>query len=700
MPLPPAPSVGSPLGSGRDDVTIGIMTALIPERSAVSRLLMHAETMEFDEDPNSYEVGYLASTEPDRPHRVALVMLPQDNTRNAAAACTDLLRTFQSIRCVIMVGVAGGVPNVAEPERHVRLGDVVVAQGLIDFGHVRQVDGQEQLRRPVEGICVEIERGATALRRQEFEGSARGRGWHPDIPRGQSMAVYARPPEDADHLVISGREVAHPDPALTGHRPGGPKVHYGLVGSADVLMRDEERRDELARAHRIIAMEMEGAGVAASARLRGVPWYMVRGIVDYCENTGKSDRWHPYSSMMAAAYTRSLLAVCRPFPVWPTAPRSGVLALLPGPDRDDIAKFLEQLPGLDADELWHAACGDLAPPPREPFGNLAEVFDRLLGLNANDGLPPAIALLEEVSRRADEPTATDLRHRSERLATRLGAAEALLRRRLSAEHATPQPGAEPCLIVQIEPDGIDPGLYVADYWIQRRSGPWRPEPGAESVEVSFSALETILERFVRQAERAWRGSADQVRIEFLLPTRMLNTAVEWWRTDLDAPVPSPLCASYDVVLRNLDRMRAEHRHRVWTVRWTALWRDNGLGAVGRPDPAGQDPRQWDVKLRSNASLGLVVLSTPPDKERGRLELDVALRAGVPVILWDRRGPADADAATAVGALAEAGPVHLLGELRRLRVEAAQSRPAGTHPGRHVAVLWDDPNRLIGFGEAG
>jgi len=217
--------------------------------------------------------------------------------------------------------------------------------------------------------------------------------------------------------------------------------------------------------------------------------------------------------------------------------------------------------------------------------------------------------------------------------------------------------------------------------------------------VAFGALETVLERFVRQAERAWRGSADQVRIEFLLPTRMLNTAVEWWRTDLDAPVPSPLCASYDVVLRNLDRMRAEHRHRVWTVRWTALWRDDGLGAARRPDPAGQDPRQWDVKLRSNTDLGLVVLSTSPDREPGRLELDVALRAGVPVILWDRRGPADDAAATAVGTLAQAAPAYLLGRLRQLRVHAAQSRPADTHPGRHVAVLWDDPNRLIGFGEA-
>jgi nucleoside phosphorylase len=701
MPPSPAPSSGSTFDSGRDDVTIGIMTALIAERSAVSRLLMHAETVRVEEDPNSYEVGYLASTESARPHRVALVMLPQDNTRNAAATCTDLLRTFLGIRCVIMVGVAGGVPSITQPDRHVRLGDVIVADGIVDFGHVRQVDGQEELRRPVDGICVDILRGVAELRRREFEVPARGRGWQPDLPRGQSMAVYARPPAESDRLVIGGRQIAHPDPAVTGHRPGRPKVHYGLVGSGDVLMRDELRRDELARQYRIMAMEMEGAGVAASARLRGVQWFMIRGIVDYCENEGKSDRWHAYSAMMAAAYTRSLLGACRPFPAWPTAPRSGVLALLSGPDRDDIVRIVDQVSDLDPHELWHASAGDLAIPPPELLRTVGEVFDYLLELNAVDGLPPAIALLEEVSQRADEPIATDLRQRAERMALRLHAAEALQRRRQANEKPGAQPGAKPCLIVRIEPDGIDADLCVADYWIQRRSGPWRPEPGDESVEASFSTLESVLERFIRRAERAWRGSSDQVTIEFLLPTGLLNTAVEWWRTDLDTPVPSFLFASYDVVVRNLDRVRALHTHRMWQMRWSALWQAGAVGAMPRADPAGQDLAQWDAKLRYHADLGLVVLSTSPDDRLGRLELDVALRAGVPVILWDRRGPADDAAVTAVGSLTAAGPAQMLGKLRRLRMEAAMAEPrlADNHPGRHLAVLWDDPRRLIGFGEA-
>jgi len=39
---------------------------------------------------------------------------------------------------------------------------------------------------------------------------------------------------------------------------------------------------------------------------------VVRGVVDYCEDAGKNDTWHHYSSLAAAAYVRALLEQCVP----------------------------------------------------------------------------------------------------------------------------------------------------------------------------------------------------------------------------------------------------------------------------------------------------------------------------------------------------------------------------------------------------
>lgn len=703
-PSRPLPATLQP-SAGRDDVTIGIMTALPEEGAAVRALVTHGETVEIPEDPNTYHVGYMASRDGTRPHRVAVVTLAQDNTRNAAATCTDLLRTFHSVRCVLVVGVAGGIPAPQQPEKHVRRGDIVVAEGIVDYGHIRQVDGRETVRRPVEGICIDFQRAVAELRQRELEPGARSLERELNTPR-RFAALYARPPADTDRLIIGGQIVAHPDRALTGHHPDHPKIHYGMIGSGDVLLRDERRRDELAAEHGILAVEMEGSGVAASARLRGVQWFMVRGISDYCENNGKDDVWHRYAAMMAATYTRMLLTACRPFPVWPTAPRSGVLALVPGPDRDDIVKILDCVPGMDPLALWHAAAGELALLPEEPPDSIGAVFDHLLELNAVDGLPPAVALLEEVARLADESNAARLRRWSDNLAVRLHAAEPLRRRREQApDTADPSSAhgrehfAKPCLVVQIIPDGIDRRRYVTDYWIQRRTGPWRPEPGSESTEVPFSDLEPEIERYVQQAERAWRENAEPATVEFLLPTELLNLPVEWWRTDLDSAAPSPLCANYGVVLRNLDRMRSEHRHRMWLMRWTSLWQDPAAHRVLRGDSAEVDLAQWGTHLRFHTDITSVVLSAPPDTAAGRDELDLALRAGVPIVVWDRRRPAGAADPSVLQDLTDGEPEQLLSGLRTLRMAAATSvrRTAEDHPGRHIAVLWDDPKRLVGFG---
>lgn len=697
----------------RGSVTIGVVTALAEEAVAVKRFIEDIKELRIDEDPNQYHVGYLASSDRARPHRVALVQMPEDNTRNAAATCTELLRTFQGIRCVLMVGIAGGVPAPRQPVRHVRLGDVVVAiGGIVDYGHVRQVDGADVVRRSVDGMCVDLVRAVNLLRQGEIEGrpSTWGRlAPEPDLP----LANFTRPPDHTDRLVISGEPMQHPDPALTGHRPGWPKAHYGPIGSGDVLMRDARRRDELAERYGILAVEMEGSGIAAGARLRGVQWFMVRGISDYCDEE-KNDRWQRYASLMAASYTRTVLSLCRPFPSWPAAPRSGVLALVGNPERDDIIRLLSEIPGLDPRSLWHAAAGELAQLPEQPLRTIGDVFDHLSELNADDGLPPAVALLEEAAARADEFHARLLHRRAEALASRLYASEPLQRRRrkltdagtLDASASNQGAGwdgsARPCLVIQVVPDGIDARRCVTNYWIQNRSGPWQPEPGGEAVEGLVDALESVLEQFVQRAERAWRSSLEPIAIEFLLPTELLNMPVEWLSADLDSVVPAPLCATYEVVLRSLDRMRAEYHHRVWLNRWQVMWQAPGAHQVLWGDGSNSDLTHWGAHLQFATETGVVILSAAPDSEPGRRELGLALSAGVAVILWDRRGPVGADDRPTIRQLAEGDPGHLLQMLRQLRAEAATASPetASTHLGRHLAVLWDDPNRLIDLRGAG
>jgi nucleoside phosphorylase len=102
------------------------------------------------------------------------------------------------------------------------------------------------------------------------------------------------------------RTIPHPDRSRSQHPEGFPKVHFGAIGCADVLIRDAGIRDELAQRHGVIAFEMEAAGVAASVASRGLSWFAVRGVVDYCDEF-KNDVWHAYASLAAAGFVRAAL---------------------------------------------------------------------------------------------------------------------------------------------------------------------------------------------------------------------------------------------------------------------------------------------------------------------------------------------------------------------------------------------------------
>ncbi|EFQ25647.1 phosphorylase superfamily protein [Colletotrichum graminicola M1.001] len=79
------------------------------------------------------------------------------------------------------------------------------------------------------------------------------------------------------------------------------RIHIGRVGSGDTVMKSGEHRDNVAKAHGLIAFEMEGAGVWDE-----IPCIVVKGVCDYADSH-KNKRWQDFAAAIAAATTRALL---------------------------------------------------------------------------------------------------------------------------------------------------------------------------------------------------------------------------------------------------------------------------------------------------------------------------------------------------------------------------------------------------------
>jgi nucleoside phosphorylase len=303
---PPPASVATP-----EAPTFGIVTAMPEELAAVRAVLDGERRRLVPDDRASYFIGEMPGALPDAPHTVVVTMLGETGTNAAADGCANLVRSFGSVDCVLMVGIAAGVPNPARPREHVRLGDIVVATwGVVDYDHVVETPDGTSLRQSHPRPSPLLGHAAKLLRADERMGR---RPWNEHLATAvAALPEFARPDPDTDVLHgADDRVLAHPDLALSGHRPGEPKVHHGRIGSADRSLRNQRGRDDLAARHQLRAVEMEGTGVGKSAFAGGREWFVVRGVSDYADRQ-LTMGWRDYAALVAAAYTRALLGVVPP----------------------------------------------------------------------------------------------------------------------------------------------------------------------------------------------------------------------------------------------------------------------------------------------------------------------------------------------------------------------------------------------------
>ena len=695
----PATPTGEP-GALADEVTVGIVTALAVEQHAMEEFVDDLQRFHAPGDRSTYRVGTVPSNQPGQAHRVALVMMPRDGNPSAATYCANMLRTFPRIHTVIMTGVAGGIPRPEHPSRHVRLGDVVVAtDGIVSYGSVRQEGDSTRLRQPQGAGLVSnwLMQSARELQLLEQDGDRPWERWL-DPEQSELARSYPRPAEETDVLYVRRRPTTHPDRPAGGPADGMPRVHYGLIGSADALMVDEDMRDRLADDHRDMrAIEMEGSGIATSTAVFDRTWFMVRGVVDYCEARGKTDSWHPYASYAAAAYIRALLEAAQPIDLGERRLSAQPLPLVAPEDQDGLDALLHEIPAdLDLRAIWRATVPDLWEVSAEVLSSPPAAYHFLARMNADpSGLHSAVlfvAVLSEHLRSRSAELADRLRSWAEARAEAAGVRE-VLRTRLQSGAGPETAVVGPLLLIEMSVVGIDWGQCRITPYLQGASGSWRPRPVPDET-VDRAGIGEAVSKMVARAEEIWaEGDAvGEAGIEFLLPGGLLNLPVQWYEASR-LGFPQPICIRYPVAVRSVERMREKSIRREWVNRWRLLDRQPFTGAVkwGVRYENGTTFAAWAADLSGDGQFVLVVLSDPPSTDLGRDELVAALSAGVPVILWDQRLQRSPQETMEGLRRLTADPLRLPAELRALRVEAGQ---LPEHYGRSIALLWDDPTRVL------
>jgi len=291
---------------------IGIITALPVEFAAMKQLLDDIKSLNITGDPNLYVKGTvpaLHNENTDARHRVVLTMLKRMGTNSASSAASNLLRSFPTISVVLMVGIACAVPYPEKPEKHVRLGDIVVSdrRGIVQFDNVVRIDGTIECRDAPPPPSAKMLDALNLLEVGQFEDK---RPWERYIGTiKEAMPLFSRPQLADDVLIdLNGKQVSHPNDRQRIQEQ--PRLFRGVIGSSNTLLRDALFRNTLRDKYDLRAIEMEGSGIAEAAWQFGQYYMIVRGTCDYGDGI-KNDVWQTYASAVAAAFTRALLEQLR-----------------------------------------------------------------------------------------------------------------------------------------------------------------------------------------------------------------------------------------------------------------------------------------------------------------------------------------------------------------------------------------------------
>jgi nucleoside phosphorylase len=284
-------------------VRYGLVAALPKELSAIKAALDNYEE-EYSEASNIlyYRGKIVSPIHGNESHEIIVATTIKMGNSAAAIAVTSLVKDFPALTDVIMVGIAGGVPGEQGADDDVRLGDIVVSngRGVVQYDMRKVEEGKDICRDQSQPPSNHL---LSFVGNLESERRLGRRPWEAHIQTIASKTENGRRPEDQTDQRQKLRSGPETDPRRL---HGQPVVHTGMIGSANILLKSEKVRNRLKKEHKILAVEMEGSGIADASWTFRVGYLLVRGICDYCDKS-KNDIWQEYAAAAAAGYMRALI---------------------------------------------------------------------------------------------------------------------------------------------------------------------------------------------------------------------------------------------------------------------------------------------------------------------------------------------------------------------------------------------------------
>ncbi|KAF5635799.1 hypothetical protein F52700_5111 [Fusarium sp. NRRL 52700] len=328
----------------RDEFEVAIICALTLEADAVIALFDHhweGDGISYGKargDPNAYSIGVIGQ------HNVVLAHLPgmgKVSAGNIAAFCR---MSFPNIKLALLVGICGGAPYCNKGKSQIRLGDVVISTGVVQYDFGRRFPDKFEIKDSLNDVPgrpnLEIRNLLSKMMTARESERLKEESWKylnelcQDAKRPTNFPGRSKDllfPADYRHkhqdsLACTTCASCHHDSdpvcdiALTSsceemgcdtsqclqrdNRQGErlhPLVHFGAFATGDTVMKSAKDRDHITKNTHAVGFEMESVGV-----WEVFPCVVIKSVCDYADSH-KSKDWQPYAAACAASYAKGFL---------------------------------------------------------------------------------------------------------------------------------------------------------------------------------------------------------------------------------------------------------------------------------------------------------------------------------------------------------------------------------------------------------
>lgn len=218
--------------------------------------------------------------------------------------------------------------------------------------------------------------------------------------------------------------------------------------------------------------------------------------------------------------------------------------------------------------------------------------------------------------------------------------------------------------------------------------------GKESVNKTLSEVPNLIQNLIYQS--LGKCDRDLKQVHLFVPHKLMNSPFDCWKNcqdeEYEDDYSSTIGEDYEVLLRCSERLRGKSPH-------IFKWRDKGYKFKSELRQAAvnifilidsRNPKILFRKLKDDRAIAVKITTVFQNKEPGIL----LFKAATPIALWIRQQIPNTDNRSALDNIIGSCCLQELPDrVKSNRLDALACEPPESHVGRHLCLLWDDPDLL-------